>query len=232
MNYRTKRRFRTLLVNGLRLMLLTGIYLFIGGACRAAYSQIPTSEVTVKVLPPSPIDPVVITDIRDGAQNITPGTPFHPEGNWLSALHLAVINQSTKTIVALTISIDFPETGNGSRFSPIVGDTMFIGIRPPSHRTTINGEVLPPMQNKAIAIPPGASLKNIDLGSQFPRYESLLQNSSLKGSLPHLCRISISTVSFADGTLWGNGIYQIPDTEHPGHFKLADPNDFIANPSH
>ena len=78
-----------------------------------------SSEVTFHVRYLTRTDPIKINHLFLGDKEVSLDTPVHVEGMWMRNLKIVVENITTKPIARIGVTLNFPETGDGSASKPI-----------------------------------------------------------------------------------------------------------------
>jgi hypothetical protein len=184
------------------------------------------------------VDPVTITAVTvgdqqiqpglsTGAREVQPGTPFQADEDWLKTMSISLKNRTDKVIVRAEIQLWFPDTGDGSPSQPVTTYTITLGQRPDIVSYTNRGQKLPPEPGKqALLHTPGQTLV-IHVADYIDAIQSRVEE---KIPFAQVTRFAIQRLQFyfVDGTRWNdlNG-FGVPDPEHPGQFKNMDRNRYF-----
>jgi hypothetical protein len=184
------------------------------------------------------VDPVTITNVIVGDQEIQPGvstgprevqpgTPFQSDEDWLKKMSISLKNRTDKVIVRAEVELYFPDTGDGSSSQPVEGYNVSLGRRPEIDSYSSHGQKLPEEPNKpALLVAPGQTFV-IHIADYIDAIQSRVEET-----LPfaQVTRVAIRRIGFffADGMRW-NDLYGfgVPDPNHPGQFTYMDRNRFF-----
>lgn len=185
-----------------------------------------------------PVDPVTITNVAvgdeeirpgvsTGPREVRPGTPFQVDEDWLKNMSISLKNRTDKVIVRAEIQLWFPDTGDGSPAQPVTTYTIAVGRRPEIDSHWGGGRKFPPEPHKQpILLAPGQTLV-IRVSDYF---DGILSRVGEKLPFSQVTRIAIqrSRVYFVDGMSWDdlNG-FGVPDQNHPGKFTYMDRNKYF-----
>jgi len=184
------------------------------------------------------VDPVTITKVIVGDQEIQPGlstgprevrpgAPFQADEDWLKTMSIFLRNRSDKVIVRAEVQFFFPDTGDGSPSQSVTAYTATLGQRPDIDSFGSHGQKLAPEPNRpALLVAPGKALI-FRVGDYLDEMQSLVEQ---KLSFSQVTRIAIRRlqVYFADGMRWDDlHGFGIPDPDHPGQFTYMDRNRFF-----
>jgi hypothetical protein len=185
-----------------------------------------------------PVDPVTITKVivgdqdiqpglSTGAREVQPGTPFQADEDWLKNMSISLKNRTDKVIVRAEVQLWFPDTGDGSTSQPVTVYTMTLGQRPESDSFASHGQKLPPEPGKPpLLIAPGKTVV-VRVADYLDAIQSLVE---AKLSFTQVTRLAIQRLKFyfADGMSWDelHG-FGVPDPNHPGQFTYMDRNRFF-----
>ncbi|MGH9453839.1 MAG: hypothetical protein ACRD2O_07710 [Terriglobia bacterium] len=184
------------------------------------------------------VDPVTITKVTVGDQEIQPGlatgpredkpgTPFQSGEDWLKTMYISLLNRTNKVIVRAELQLWFPDTGNGSPSQPATAYTMTFGLRPEIDSYASHGQkLLPELGKQPILLAPGQTLV-----IHVADYVDAIQ-SRVEEELPfsQITRVTIQRlrVYFVDGMRWTDlDGFGVPDPDHPGQFMRRDGNTFF-----
>jgi hypothetical protein len=183
------------------------------------------------------VDPVTITKVLVGDQQIQPGvstgprevqpgTPFQADEDWLKNMSISLKNRTDKVIVRAEVQLWFPDTGDGSS-APVTVYTITLGQRPDIDSFASHGQKLPPEPGKPpLLIAPGQTVV-----VHFADYLDAMQSRvEEKLSFTQVTRVAIQRLKFyfADGMIWDDlHGFGVPDPNHPGQFSYMDRNRFF-----
>ena len=196
----------------------------IAGCGYVAFGQSAGTGKTINLEPLRPTMPVVLGSVRVDGSRIVPGVQFHASPDWLEHLHVVVFNRTIKPIIAITIELSFPETGDGGY--PSTGMWTYqvqVGNIPAYELVDPSGKKLKQTLHTAIDLLPGASI-DVDLGK--PEYSRMV-STLVRGRAPRICHIRALIVTFSDGTMWGVDSFMRPDPMHPGRYRQLSPDEFF-----
>lgn len=189
------------------------------------------------------VDPVTITKltvgdqqiqpgVSTGAREVQPGTPFQADEDWLKKMSISLKNRTDKVIVRAEVELYFPDTGDGSSSQPVTGYNMSLGQRPEIDSYSRHGQKLPQEPSKpALLVAPGQTFV-IHVADYLDAIQSRVEET-----LPfaQVTRVAIRRIGFffADGMRW-NDLYGfgVPDPNHPGQFTYMDRNRFFPGDPH
>jgi hypothetical protein len=188
------------------------------------------------------VDPVTITKVIVGGQQIEPGvsvgpredkpgTPFQADEDWLKNMSIFLKNRTDKAIVRAEVQLFFPDTGDGSGARSVTAYTMTLGQLPEIDAFTSHGQKLPPEPDKhPILFAPGQTLV-VQVADYIDPIQSFVEQ---KLSFSQVTRVAIRRLQFyfEDGTRWNDLVgFGIPDPNHPGQFTNMDRNTYFpGNP--
>jgi hypothetical protein len=185
------------------------------------------------------VDPVTITAVTvgdqqiqpglsTGAMEVQPGTPFQAGEDWLKSMSISLKNRTDKVIVRAELQLWFPDTGDGSPSQPVTTYIVTLGQRPEIDSYTSRGQKLPPepANKQPLLHTPGQTLV-IHLADYI---EAIKLRVEEKIAWSQVSRLAVQRIRvyFVDGTRWNdqNG-YGIPDPNHPGQFTNMDRNKYF-----
>jgi hypothetical protein len=188
------------------------------------------------------VDPVTITKVTVGDQQIQPGlstgaredkpgAPFQADEDWLKNMSIVLMNRTDKVIARAEIQLFFPDTGDGSPFRPVTMYTITIGRRPDAASFTSHGQKLPPEPDKQPLLwLPGQTLV-VRVGDYVDEMRSIVEEKLL---FTQVTRVAIRRLQFyfVDGMRWNDLVgFGVPDPNHPGQFTNMDMNTYFpGNP--
>jgi hypothetical protein len=224
---------------------------WIGLSGRPGWRAVPVAAATGKSLgtklanvdePITRFDAVVITKLTvggqqidagrsTGAREISPGTPFQADEDWLKNVSIFVTNRTNKVIVCAEVELLFPDIGDGSVGRPTTGYTISVGQRPEWSLYYRDGtKMLPDATRKPLSLAPGKTLE-IPVADYINQIQSVVEEK-----LPFLqiTRVNISRGSFyfEGGMRWegSSHYYSVPETGHPGYYTKLASNYFPGDP--
>jgi len=188
------------------------------------------------------MDPLTITKITVGDQQIQPGqssgaredkpgTPFQADEDWLKNMSIVLKNRTDKVIVRVEIQLFFPDTGDGSASRPVTAYTITLGQIPEISSFTSRGQKIPPDPSiQPLFLAPGQTLV-IRVADYIDTIQSLIE-----GKIPfsQVTRIAIDRLQilFADGLRWKDlDGFALPDPNHPGQYTSPGPGFFPGRSS-
>jgi hypothetical protein len=198
---------------------------------------------TVVVNKTRQLDPIEVTQVLEGGNEIAPGDPSPVDSDWLNSKDLPVIsshefraaykfpagddwlknlevvlrNRTSKNIARVVLNVTFPET---AAKGPIAWPAIKFGQLPANVAFYPSGDPLPPGPETTLLFPPGKIM-----GFNVTAYDSRLR-ATVERSQPFstvtLCYIHFGVV-FDDGMNWTEpGGYAPPDPQRPGWFLPPD----------
>jgi hypothetical protein len=184
------------------------------------------------------VDPVTITAVTvgdqqiqpglsTGAREVRPGTPFQADEDWLKNLSISLKNRTDKVIVRAELQLWFPDTGDGSPSQPATTYIITLGQRPDIDSYTSRGQKLPSEPGKqALLHAPGQTLV-VHVADFVDAIQSRVEE---KIPFSQVTRLAIQRIQFyfVDGLRWTdlNG-FETPDPNHPGQFTNMDRNRYF-----
>jgi hypothetical protein len=221
-------------------LVLSGLGLRIVPAA-AATSALGTKVVHIDAQ--YPVDPVTITKVIVGDQEIQPGvstgprevqfgTPFQADEDWLKNMSISLKNRTDKIIVRAEVQLWFPDTGDGTT-RPVTAYVITLGQLPEIDSFTSHGQKRPPEPSKpALLVAPGQTFV-IHVADYLDAIQSLVE---AKLSFSQVTRVSIQRLRFyfVDGMSWDDlHGFGVPDPNHPGQFTYMDRSKFFpGDPRH
>jgi hypothetical protein len=205
-------------------------------------------------------DPVIITKVTVGGQEIqpgrssgpredAPGTPFQADQDWLKNMSIFIKNRTDKVIVCAEVELVFPDSGDGTEARPVTAYTISVGQRPEWSRYVFDGtrEELGQLDPKRPIDATRMKLMPLDptkkplslapgktLEIQIADYIGQIQ-SHVEQSLPflQLAKVYIErrTFYFENGMRWDVGTYALPLANHPGYYTNLASGYFPGNAS-
>lgn len=176
--------------------------------------------VLVKIDRQLSTDPLIITHVFIGDDEIKPNSSSLETEQWLNDLRITVHNKSLKAITAVTVDISFPESGDGTTNSPIVAADIKVG--------NIQSSVSSPEASSRapLLIAPGEGAI-INVTPDPASYTSLLASSRLGSIDPSVCFVRLQTITFEDGTRYFGGAYQRRDRAESSHFSMIPSSGYL-----
>ncbi len=148
--------------------------------------------------------------------------PFQASNeDWLQNSVMVVKNVSKKEIVAIWVSIFFPESNESG---PMVADQISLGNPPPEGMYSAKGEKIDHPVRAILSLLPGKTL-DIPLGQNYEGYSNLLKQRKTIESLT-VCHVRMVNVYFSDGMKWSPGYFGRPDPDHIGKYIRILPSQF------
>jgi hypothetical protein len=172
-------------------------------------------------------------------REVTPGTPFEADEDWLKNMSIILKNRTDKVIARAEIMLLFPETGGGPSW-PVTQYPIAVGQRPEIDSFTAHGHKLSAQPDKQpMLLAPGQTLV-IQLADYIDGIQSILEQfpGALSGKPPisQVARVAIDgrQFFFVDGMRWTDlDGFAVPDPNHPGQFTNLDRGRYFpGNPSH
>jgi len=181
------------------------------------------------------LDAVTIAKVTVAGQQIQPGisgvrqeesgTPFQADEDWLKNMSISLLNRTDKVIVCAQVQFAFPDTGDGSPAQPITTYTITVGQRPESSLHYADGSRIPPnASKKALLLAPGQTLV-IPVTDSIDAIQSRIEETTLFSKVTRV-NIRRYMLYFVDGMRWDSSGYQVPDSDHPGHYTRLAPTYF------
>lgn len=182
------------------------------------------------------LDPIEVTQVLEGASELSASEPSDDDMNWLDPqagpghrifsaykfqggdswlkdLTLVLRNRTSKNIARVEFDVTFPET---AATGPMVWPTVRFGRLPANVTFYGTGEPMPPALEQPILFVPGQVI-----GFNFAKNASQLQvavESRQPFASISLCYVHVR-VNFDDGMVWTEaGGYAEPDPQHSGLF--------------
>jgi len=181
------------------------------------------------------LDAVTITKVTIAGQQIQPGisgmreeergTPFQADEDWLKNMSISLLNRTDKAIVCAQVQFSFPDTGDGSPAQPITTYTITVGQQPESSLHYADGSRIPPDPTKQpLLLAPGQTLV-IPVADSIDAIQSRIEEKMLFSKITRV-NIRRYMLYFVDGMRWDSSGYQVPDSDHPGHYTRLSPTYF------
>lgn len=207
---------------GLRFACLS--FLFVGEALAADLQR------QIQVEKQTRMNPALLTKITVGDIEIQPGAGSVPQefqagGDWLEKTTIFLFNRTTRHIVAVTVSIGFPELGDGQA-QPMPQHTIALGRIPAA--IAIDGRSGKPLHQdhlRELLFAPGQTLV-IHLADHLDRIREAVE-SRTNLSLITKAWVSSGSFYFEDGLQWGAGCYRTSLPGQPGVFRCIRDEEFF-----
>jgi len=177
------------------------------------------------------VDPVTITNVKEGDQTIQPGlstgaredrpgAPFQADEDWLKNLSLTLQNRTNQSIVRAQIVVYF--LGSGASQS-VATYYIKLGERPDAESFTKSGEKRPPEQpsKQPLFFAPGQTFV-LHLSDYAEAMQAMIE---AKVPFSEVTRIAFlrERFYFADGMRWDDLVgFGIPDPKRPGQYTNFD----------
>lgn len=188
-----------------------------GNSCRFVKNTLQTSgpseqaakgpKVTVEIRPNVFDAPVNIVKVNIGKRTVVPGVPISVKGNeWIGKLSVTVRNDSNKVLVYTSVGVTFPDTGSGTRNSPVLANDLKAGVLPAPVRHTSDGKPINVAGIPQIEVKPGQEI------ILKQRYGVKVQKDilAMRGMIIddiHTVALSPVVSYFLDGTSWAWGSF-------------------------
>ena len=174
--------------------------------------------------------PYLVKGIEIDGKQIPLNTPVHVTGHWLAHLTVTAQNVSVKDIVESQLTLVFPETGNGTRESPVFTTGTSIGIRPEAALYRRDGTKSPRAWWEASQAQIDIPSKKMMIFVLDDKYND--QEHAYKQSGGQITRVilNITRVWFNDDTRWMSGIYTAPASGLPGEWSTVSADQFVQRP--
>ncbi|MFZ0963627.1 MAG: hypothetical protein WAO35_22415 [Terriglobia bacterium] len=198
---------------------------------------------TVVVNKTRQLDPIEVTQVLEGGNEIVPGDPSPADSDWMNSPALPVIsthefraaykfpagedwlkdlevvlrNRTSKNIVQVVLNVTFPET---RAEGPIAWPAIRFGQLPANVAFFGSGDPIPPGPEPSLLFPPG-TIEGFNLTRPDSQLRATVERSQPFSTVT-LCYIHFAVV-FDDGMNWTEaGGYAAPDPANPGRFLLPD----------
>jgi hypothetical protein len=218
------------------LVVLSGWLHWRAAAVAAAGLTQSGEDRTVDIERQTRMDPLTITKVMVGDQQIQPGqssgaredkpgTTFQADEDWLKNMSIVLKNRTDKVIAHVEIQLFFPDTGDGSASRPVTAYTIALGQVPDINSFTSHGQKIPPDSSKQpLLLAPGQTLV-IRVADYIDGIRDMLEQfpGALVGGSPILqvTRVTIDRLQlfFVDGLRWKNlDGFAVPDPNRPGRY--------------
>jgi hypothetical protein len=171
--------------------------------------------------------PVEITQIFVDSRLVTPDTPIHVSGSWLSTVTVTVRNVSQKEAITSDLTLTFPETGTGAPDSPISSIVCNLG-RWPAWAFRRKDGTSPPLPEDRQRLPEIRVAPGDLMRFGFSQYGDATQaQGNQKYGEIHVVDVWPPTTYFEDGSKWRNGIFSRYTTTPPQWINIT-PAQFAA----
>ncbi len=203
----------------------------LSGGAVLTRGAVETSPRTVKLERLFANDPVKITKLVSGADEIKPGEPFDADNDWLNSLSIVIKNVSGKKIVFASVQMYLPDTGTGDHGSPVIGGASSVGQRPEHAMYSYStGRRLAQPPGAPISIDPGAELTIPVISRDGGAYDAVKSEVESRQSLSSVrsCVVGVANLYFADGTKWAAEHYYRPDPNAKGKYMVISRAEFDA----
>lgn len=191
--------------NAVALIIASACLLALPVSFRAgAQSQAGRQNEKVVSRHPAPAnEPIEILDLSVKTKAIKLGEGFEAESGWLKDVTFKVKNRSDKTITALQIDLDFPETKETA--GAIMMHQMFLGQRP-DFKSKINRTPLHLKPNETL---------EISLAAEYESIKTLIELKHPSVDVINKLVIRTNDMMFEDGRLFSGGFFyrRNPDTD-------------------
>lgn len=194
----------------------------------------PPGTRRVRLNSKSPNDPARITRVMEGNSDVTPGVrpykswegkPFQGDEDWVKNLSFTIKNLSNKDILAVNISINFPE---GDTPQQMIAYNFTLGQMPLQYVASgqTGNMVLrqPDTSVPAIELKSGTEV-TIALDKYYNQIKNDVENVQLMSNTS-VCWIVLSRVYFADKTQWSSGVFYKPDPALLGRYIQMSADEF------
>jgi hypothetical protein len=133
--------------------------------------------------------------------------------DWLAHISITFRNASSKTLVAGSFQLAFPDLGT----KYLTVQNLWFGMIPEHQLHTKSGAAVPqPVGETPIAVAPGETL-TITFASHYPEIKAKLA-SAVPLSHVTLCVIDYGSFYLSDGLRWSMNNYSREDTATPGGY--------------
>ncbi len=157
--------------------------------------------------------PMKVTHVLVGGKEVQLGIPASVSGMWLRGVEIVIQNTSPKPIVAASIMLLYPETGNGSTEQPTHISGLRLG-RLPAHSFLNKDDSMRPLGAEAqvpeISVPPGGFMTFAFGGENHSGADSDQIRGVEKAGKLTMIEIQLSKAYFKDGSLWNQGYFLLP----------------------
>jgi hypothetical protein len=151
-------------------------------------------------------EPIKLVKLQTKGQTVELGKAFSEEDDWLKGLTVTVENVSDKPVAQIVLTLSFPRPAGPSETIPTFTEDISYG-RDPSEISGAETEkqILP---GEKVDI----KLREVTL----PAIKGALTQLGYPEKTTHV-QISVYTVTFNDGTMWGADTILYPDPTDPKH---------------
>lgn len=193
---------------------LASVVFFVGE--RSTVEGIQQQKRLVHRLPIEEAEPIIITRITEGGNEIAFDEAFAAPDDWLRTLIITIKNRSTKPILYASLGVRFPRPPGSSSDRISVTD-MFYGNQDLVAR-------IPTEQEKMGGLMPGQSAQIQFTSDRFAYIPQFLAETGYPPTVTKI-DVKISSVIFADDTMWSGGRLRERDPKIPGLWSaLVQPN--------
>ncbi|QMV18756.1 hypothetical protein GOB94_08720 [Granulicella sp. 5B5] len=173
--------------------------------------------------------PIQVVGISIEGKKVSFGTPVRLTGNWLGKIRVDVKNISPKELVYGTLTVWFPETGDGTSQHPYMTSAISLGRRPLVAFRRKDGTLapIPSAIEKQVEVSflPGSTM-SFQVEPERASYEQQQVYSAADEITK--AELRFSSFYFADGTQWTGGTYFAP-VPPPQVWKEITPAEFNAH---
>ena len=155
--------------------------------------------------------------------------PFQADGDWLKNLKIYLYNRTDLTIVAVNITLGFPETGDGKTRPQLMYPVQLGRLPSVVAVSGSTGKLIPQdSAREPLKFLPNETLQ-IDVGNYFDDFKEHIQTFAEINKV----FIYVGPFFFESGMRWSAGKFSVPDPERKGRFKRMDddyfPGDVLRN---
>jgi hypothetical protein len=130
---------------------------------------------------PLPIDPIDVSNFKEGNDAVPPGIPIKAGEDWLKNVSLTIKNVSPKDITRVQVDLTFLDTGNGTRQRPFLAPAeVDLGLLPEHdlYWHTSSGERIRPQNpGPLLLLAPGQQL-TVSFASQYDEIREYADEAS------------------------------------------------------
>jgi len=157
--------------------------------------------------------------------------PFQAGNDWLKDMTIYVKNRTDKTVAWLSLSLRFPETGNG-RTEPVWIYHVQLGRLPAVDVASIRTKDGKPLRigsnAKPLDLQPGQEIV-VHVGDYIDKIKAYVE-TAMPLFYVTKCDVSADDCAFDDGMRWAGGAFSVPDPAHPGKWMYFPSGYFPGNP--
>jgi hypothetical protein len=177
-------------------------------------------------------DPVKVTHVMLGDRDVPLDTPVPVSGMWFRKVGIVVQNVSPKTAVHGLVTLEFPETGDGTPSKPILSSALSLGRYPSNFFMQKDGTLRDSSREDketVINVMPGESMTFGAHDGVDHTYGDVIQPEAFRLAGHPITKINITLgrFFFGDGSLWLSGIFAIP-APPPVVWKKITPTEFFG----